>query len=87
MRKSTTTLLLVSSLITGVMTASSLYAKGSQGQSGSKMRQGMMGDMIGMMKMMRQMSNMVDHCNTMMSDNRPKDEWRTSTTSELKRKG
>ena len=80
MRKFTTTLLLVSTLVAGAMAAPLLYAQGGQQPSGSMMGHGMMGDKNtndrGMMGMMKQMSEMMDHCNGMMSDRRPNDQWR-----------
>ena len=80
MRKFTTTLLLVSTLVAGATAAPLLYAQGSQQPSGSMMGHGMMGDKNtndrGMMGMMKQMSEMMDHCNSMMSDRRPNDQWR-----------
>ena len=80
MRKFTTTLLLVSTLAAGAMAAPLLYAQGGQQPSGSMMGHGMMGDKNtndrGMMGMMKQMSEMMDHCNGMMSDRRPNDQWR-----------
>ena len=77
MRKFTTTLLLVSTLVAGATAAPLLYAQ----PSGSMMGHGMTGDKNtsdkgGMMGMMKQMSEMMDHCNGMMSDRRPNDQWR-----------
>ena len=76
MRRTTTTLLLASTLAAGAMAAPSLYGQPSD----SMMGHGMMGDKNtndrGMMGMMKQMSEMMDHCNGMMSDRRPNDQWR-----------
>jgi len=77
------------------MAAPSLYAQGSQDRSGSMMGHGMMGDkaakdqggMTGMMKNMKQMSEMMDHCSNMMSDSRPNDQWRKNAPSEPEKKG
>ena len=63
MRKTTTTLLLASTLVAGATAAPLLYAQGSQQPSGSMMGHGMMGDKNtndrGMMGMMKQMSEMI----------------------------
>jgi hypothetical protein len=82
MRKTATTLLLVSTLVAGAMAAPSLYGQPSD----SMMGHGMMGDKNtsdkgGMMGMMKQMSEMMDHCNSMMSGRRPNDQWRRTTPS------
>lgn len=100
MRRFTKTLLPAAILVAGVMAAPSLYAQGDQSPSGSMMGHGgmmgdkstkdeggMMGDMMGMMKMMTQMSQMMDRCNNMMSDSRPNDQWRKSSPSEPEKKG
>jgi Spy/CpxP family protein refolding chaperone len=86
MRKFTTTFLLASTLVAGAMAVPSLSAQGSQERSGSMMDHGMMGDKNtndkgGMMGMMKQMSEMMDHCNSMMSDGRPNDQWRRNRPS------
>lgn len=86
MRKLTTAFLVGSMLAAGVMAAPSLYAQGSHEPSGSMMGHGMMrdkstkdeGEMMGMMK---QMSQMMDHCSNMMSDSRPNDQWRKGYAS------
>ena len=88
MRKFTTTLLLVSTLVAGAMAAPLLYAQ----PSGSMMGHGMMGgkntnDKGGMMGMMKQMSEMMDHCNSMMSDRRPNDQWRRAAPSTPDKSG
>ena len=76
MRRTTTTLLLAAALVAGAMAAPSLYGQPSD----SMMGHGMMGDKNtndrGMMGMMKQMSEMMDHCNSMMNDWRPNDQWR-----------
>ncbi len=90
MRNLATTLVLTSILVAGVMAAPSLYAQGSQDQSGSMMGHGMMGDnntrdeggMRGMMNMMKRMNEMMDHCNNMMSNDRPNDQWRKNAPSD-----
>ena len=92
MRKITTTLLLGTLLVTGTALASSLYAQGNQGSSGSMMGNGMMRDqdggaMMGMMTMMSQMSRMVDRCAGMMSESRPNNQWRKDAPSEPGKQG
>ena len=91
MRKFTTTLLLASTLVASAMAAPLLYAQGSQQPSGSMMGHGMMGDKNtndgGMMGMMKQMSEMMDHCNGMMSDRRPNDQWRRTAPSAPDKSG
>ena len=80
MRRTTTTLLLASTLAAGAMAAPSLYGQSDHQPSGSMMGHGMMGDKNtndrGMMGMMKQMSEMIGSCNGMMSDRRPNDQWR-----------
>ena len=80
MRRTTTTLQLASTQAAGAMAAPSLYGQSDHQPSGSMMGHGMMGDKNtndrGMMGMMKQMSEMMDHCNGMMSDRRPNDQWR-----------
>jgi hypothetical protein len=73
----------------GIVAAPALYAQGDPGPSGSMTGHGMMGDgtkgdggMMGMMKMRGQMSQMMDHCNNMMSNSRPNDQWRKNAPSE-----
>jgi len=88
MRKTTTTLLLASTLVAGATAAPLLYAQ----PSGSMMGHGMMGgkntnDKGGMMGMMKQMSEMMDHCNSMMSDRRPNDQWRRTAPSTPDKSG
>ena len=90
MRKSTTALLLSSILYAGVMTAPALFAQGSHETPGSMMGHGMMRDKNakdegGMMGMMKQSGQMMDHCSNMMNDNRPNDQWRKNTPSERER--
>ena len=92
MRKFTTTLLLASTLVAGATAAPLLYAQGSQQPSGSVMGHGMMGDKNindkgGMMGMMKQMSEMMDHCNSMMSERRPNDQWRRTAPSAPDKSG
>jgi hypothetical protein len=85
MRKLTLALLLVSAFAALTTTAPPIYARDGQGSCGSMMGHGMMGDdhaktnggMMGMkdmMNMMRQMSEMIDHCNNMMGNDRPSDQ-------------
>ena len=86
MRKLTTSLLFASILLWGAMTARALYAQGNQEPSGS-MGHGMMGDRNvkgegGMMGMTKHSGQMMDHCSSMMNDNRPNDQWRKNTPSE-----
>ena len=87
MRKFTTTLLLASTLVAGAMAAPLLYGQPSD----SMMGHGMMGDKNtndrGMMGMMKQMSEMMDHCNSMMSDWRPNDQWRRTAPSTPDKSG
>ena len=87
MRKFTTTLLLASTLVAGAMAAPLLYGQPSD----SMMGHGMMGDKNtndrGMMGMMKQMSEMMDHCNSMMSDRRPNDQWRRTAPSAPDKSG
>jgi hypothetical protein len=87
MRKTTTTLLLAAALVAGAMAAPSLYGQPSD----SMMGHGMMGDKNtndrGMMGMMKQMSEMMDHCNSMMSDWRPNDQWRRTAPSTPDKSG
>ena len=92
MHKFTTTLLLVSTLVAGAMAAPLLYAQGGQQPSGSMMGHGMMGgkntnDQGGMMGMMKQMSEMMDHCNGMMGDRRPNEQWRKTSPSQPEKRG
>ncbi len=54
------------------------------------MDHGMMGnknDKGGMMGMMKQMSDMMDHCNSMMTDRRPNDQWRKNAPSRPEKGG
>ena len=87
MRKTTTTLLLASTLVAGATAAPLLYAQ----PSGSMMGHGMMGDKNtndrGMMGMMKQMSEMMDHCNGMMGDRRPNEQWRKTSPSQPEKRG
>jgi hypothetical protein len=90
MRKVTTTFLLASTLVAGVMAAPSLYAQSSQERSSSMMDHGMLGnknDKGGMMGMMKQMNEMMDHCNSMMTDRRPNDQWRKNAPSTREKGG
>jgi hypothetical protein len=94
MRKLTKSILPTAILVAGIIAAPALYAQSDRGASGSMMGHGMMDDnnrsdgggMMGMMKMMGQMSRMMDHCNNMMSDSRPNDQWRKDAPSEPKKK-
>ena len=87
MRKFTTTLLLASTLVAGAMAAPLLYGR----PSNSMMGHGMMGDKNtndrGMMGMMKQMSEMMDHCNGMMGDRRPNEQWRKTSPSQPEKRG
>jgi hypothetical protein len=88
MRKFTTTLRLASTLVAGAMAAPLLYGR----PSNSMMGHGMMGDKNtsdegGMMGMMKQMSEMMDHCNSIMSDRRPNDQWRRTAPSTPDKSG
>lgn len=90
MRKSTTILLLASALVAAAVAAPLLYAE--ETPSGSTMGRGMTGDdhgggMMGMMKMMQQMSGMIDHCSNMMSSSRPNDQWRRKSPSDPDKSG
>jgi len=76
MRKHTIVLLIASALVAAVVSAPLLYAEESQTPSGS-----MRG--YGTMKMMQQMGEMMDHCNHMMSNRRPNDQWRRNAPSAL----
>ena len=91
MRRTTTTLLLASTLAAGAMAAPSLYGQSDHQPSGSMMGHGMMGDKNtndrGMMGMMKQMSEMMDHCNSMMNDWRPNDQWRRTAPSTPDKSG
>jgi hypothetical protein len=73
MRKLTTSVLLASILVWGAMTAHSVYAQGNQQASG--MGHGMMG-------MMKRSGQMKGHCDNMMSDSHPNDQWKKSTPVE-----
>ncbi|MFH1343416.1 MAG: hypothetical protein ABIL01_19735 [Pseudomonadota bacterium] len=93
MRKLTKAILPITLLVAGIIAVPALYAKGDGGASGSMMSHGMMGDgtndgggMMGMMKMMGQMSQMMGHCNNMMTDSRPNDQWRKNAPSESEKK-
>jgi hypothetical protein len=71
--------------VASIVAAPSLYAEGNLDSSGSATDNGMMGDnggmMSRMMNMMRNRSQMVDHCNNMMSASRPNDQWRKNGSS------
>jgi hypothetical protein len=92
MRKLTLLAAFASILLASVMVAPSPYAEAGQGSSGSMMSNGIMGDtgsaggMMGMMKMMEQMGQMMDHCNGMMSDSRPNEQWRKNAPAEPEKK-
>jgi hypothetical protein len=90
MRKYTVPLF-ASALVAAVI-AAPLYAEESQTPSGSMMDHGTIGGdhgggMVGMMKMMPQMSEMMDHCNGMMSSRRPNEQWRRNTPSAPDKRG
>lgn len=93
MRKLSRAVLPATILVAGIV-AAPVLAQGDRGSSGSMMGHGMMGDnstkdnggMMGMMKMTGQMSQMMDHCNNMMSSSRPNDQWRKSAPSEPEKK-
>jgi hypothetical protein len=84
------TVVAVSALIGGLLTAPALYAHGTgggmmggmmQGRQGNMMGQGgMMEGMMGMMNMMREMSGMMEDCSAMMQGmggaQRPNEQWR-----------
>jgi hypothetical protein len=91
MRNLTKGFLLVSIIVTSVVASPALYATQSdQEPSGSMMGHGMMGHgdtnrgggMMGMGKMMKQTSQMMDHCSNMMSNDRPNDQWRRNSPSD-----
>ena len=89
MRKLTSVTAFASILLASVMVAPSLYAEAGHDSSGPMMSNGMMGDngtknegMMGMMKMMKQMGGMMDHCNGMMSDSHPNEQWRKNAPVE-----
>jgi hypothetical protein len=77
-----TAVLLGSVLIAGAMAAPSLYAE-DQRPSGSMMDGGMMG----MMRTMKPMGEMMDHCNNMMNHSRPNEQWRKNSPSQPEKKG
>ncbi len=84
MRKHTTALVLASALVAALVAALAIYAEENQPPMSGH---GMMrdenrgGGMMGMMKIMKQMSQIMDHCGNMMSGNRPNDQWRKPTPS------
>ena len=82
MRHLATALLLGSVLLAGAIATPALYAE-DQKPSGSTTENGMMG----MMKMMRQTSEMMDHCNNMMSNSRPNEQWRKNSPSQREKRG
>lgn len=43
--------------------------------------------MMGMMRAMKQMGQMMDHCNNMMNDSRPNEQWRKNAPSQSEMKG
>jgi len=68
MRKSAQTLLLATTFFTLTAVSAVVYARDSDGSSGSMMGHGMMGG---------QMSRMMGHCGDMMQGNgRPNEQWR-----------
>ena len=84
MRKSTLALAFASVLAGGVIACPALYADDNHRSSGSMMGRGMMGDSDGggMMGMMKQMSQMMDHCNGMTGNSRPNEQWRRNEPSQ-----
>jgi hypothetical protein len=90
MRKLTFVTALVSILLASVIVAPSLYAEAGHDSFGSVMSSGMMGDNGtkngGMMGMMKQMGQMMDHCSGMMSDSRPNEQWRKHAPAEPEKK-
>jgi hypothetical protein len=79
-----TAFLLGSVLIAGAMAATSLYGQTAQQPSGSTMDGGIM---MGMMRTMKRMGQMMDHCNNMMSGSRPNEQWRRNSPSQPEQKG
>jgi hypothetical protein len=73
MRHLATALLLGSVLLAGAIAAPALYAEDQKPLS--------------MMKMMRQTSEMMDHCNNMMSNSRPNEQWRKNSPSQREKRG
>lgn len=89
MRNLTAIFLLGSTLLGSAAVAASLDSQ-DKGSTGSIMGRGMMmgdDDGGGMMGMMKQMSQMVDRCNSMMSDSRPNDQWRKNAPTEPDQRG
>jgi hypothetical protein len=94
MRELTKAVLPAAILVTGIVAAPAIYAQGNRGPSDSMMGHRMMGDnsttddggMMGMMKMKGQMGQMMDHCNNMMGNSRPNDQWRKNAPSEPEKK-
>ncbi len=84
-------LTIASALFAAIAAAPMLHAQDSQIPSGP-MGHGMMGDgsneggMMSVMKMMKQMSRMMNHCNGMMEgrggNGRPNDQWRKPATPD-----
>ena len=73
MRNLATALLLGSVLLAAAIAAPTLYAEDQKPLS--------------MMKMMRQTSEMMDHCNNMMSNSRPNEQWRKTSPSQPEKRG
>jgi len=89
MRKLTLLAALASILLASVMVAPSLYAEAGHDSSGSMMRNNGTrsgGGMMGMMKGMKQMDRMMDHCSSMMGDSRPNEQWRKNAPAEPEKK-
>ena len=77
MRKPERTLVLTAIFVATLLATSTLYARDDHGSSGSIMRRGMMGES----NMMGRMSQMMDHCTSMMQSRgndsaRPNEQWR-----------
>ena len=77
MRKPERTLVLTTVIVAALLATSTLYARNDHGSSGSVIRRGMMGEG----NIMGRMSQMMDHCTSMMqrraNDNvRPNEQWR-----------
>jgi hypothetical protein len=85
MRKFPIGSVVASILVASIVAAPSLSAEGNRDSSGSATDNGIMGDngrMMGsMMNVMRNRSQMMDHCNNMMSASRPNDQWRKNGLS------
>jgi hypothetical protein len=92
MRKLTTALVLAFIFVAAMFATSSLYAQGDHARFSAMMGRGMMGDDNadddgGMMGMMKGMGRMIGHCNSMMSDDRPNDQWRKNAPADPQKNG